>query len=360
MRNASVKSGLFDSSANETFTGMFDQQMALKVASGSSALTDAVVRQLSRNLPHAPDATTPSPARGTPASAASDAAATATTPAAASAPETAATPTSPPTPPPPLSRAALAAAAAAAASAARCDWFGDDDADTDADSSGAMPEATRAADLASALGAAPSGGLPSISAWTPAAAAAGGAVVPGAATTGAAGVQAGAGSPATALSAASADPRRAAFVARLGNHARVAQQLTGIPAHFILGQAALETGWGQHEMRASDGSASHNFFGIKAGSDWSGRTVDVATTEFENGVGRRVIQRFRAYGSDAEGFRDWARLIAGNPRYAGVVRHGRTAAGFAQGLQQAGYATDPAYGAKLMHTISSLAPGTRT
>ena len=52
-----------------------------------------------------------------------------------------------------------------------------------------------------------------------------------------------------------------AFQDRLGVHADEASRATGIPAKFMLGQAALETGWGKKEIIASDGSASHNLFG---------------------------------------------------------------------------------------------------
>jgi flagellar protein FlgJ len=38
---------------------------------------------------------------------------------------------------------------------------------------------------------------------------------------------------------------------------------TGIPAKFMLGQAALESGWGKREIKGRDGSNSHNLFGIK-------------------------------------------------------------------------------------------------
>jgi flagellar protein FlgJ len=126
----------------------------------------------------------------------------------------------------------------------------------------------------------------------------------------------------------------------------------------VLAQAALESGWGQREIRAPAGLPTYNLFGIKAGSGWSGRTVDVATTEYDNGVAKTVVQKFRAYNNYSEAFRDWAQLIGGNKRYAEVVHSGRagdSAAGYANGLARAGYATDPEYGAKLARVIGSLA-----
>jgi flagellar protein FlgJ len=108
-------------------------------------------------------------------------------------------------------------------------------------------------------------------------------------------------------------------------------------------------------MRDAAGRSSHNLFGIKAGANWRGRTVEVVTTEYENGVARKVIEKFRAYDSYADAFRDWAGLMMSNPRYAQVLRAGRDAEGFARGLQQAGYATDPQYGAKLARAIAATA-----
>ena len=71
------------------------------------------------------------------------------------------------------------------------------------------------------------------------------------------------------------------------------------------------------------------------------------------GVARKVVQKFRAYGSYAESFADYASLMKNNPRYAGVVSAGADAQGFAQGLQKAGYATDPAYASKLTKVIAT-------
>lgn len=145
------------------------------------------------------------------------------------------------------------------------------------------------------------------------------------------------------------------FVLRHWDHALAAERQTGIAAKFIVGQAALESGWGRHEMRDATGRPSHNLFGIKAGPNWRGRTVDVLTTEYENGVEKKVVEKFRAYDSYGEAFRDWAQLMASNPRYAAVLRAGRDAHGFAHGLQRAGYATDPQYGAKLARVIGTAA-----
>lgn len=143
-----------------------------------------------------------------------------------------------------------------------------------------------------------------------------------------------------------------AFRERLAGHAEEASRSTGIPAKFMLAQAALETGWGKKEILAADGSASHNLFGIKAGNGWKGRVVEAVTTEYVDGVPQKRVEKFRAYDSYADSFRDYAKLLRSNPRYESVLANAADVAGFAQGLQRAGYATDPNYAAKLTSIIT--------
>jgi peptidoglycan hydrolase FlgJ len=146
-------------------------------------------------------------------------------------------------------------------------------------------------------------------------------------------------------------PHVRAFQDKLGSHADEASKSTGIPAKFMLGQAALESGWGRREIKGRDGTNSHNLFGIKAGPDWKGKTVQAVTTEYVNGVAQRKVERFRAYDTYADSFKDYARLLSSNPRYEKVLASAGDATKFAQGLQRAGYATDPHYAAKLTSII---------
>jgi peptidoglycan hydrolase FlgJ len=143
----------------------------------------------------------------------------------------------------------------------------------------------------------------------------------------------------------------AAFIQAHTDAAAAAEKATGIPARFMIAQAAHETGWGRKEIRNSDGSNSYNLFGIKAGPNWKGATTDVTTTEYIGGKAHKVTQTFRAYSSFAESFADYASTMKNSPRYAAVVASGADANGFARGLQKAGYATDPAYAAKLTRMI---------
>jgi len=143
----------------------------------------------------------------------------------------------------------------------------------------------------------------------------------------------------------------AAFIQEHTESAAAAEKATGIPARFMIAQAAHETGWGRKEIRNGDGSTSFNLFGIKAGPNWKGATTDITTTEYIGGKAHKVTQTFRSYSSYAESFADYANTMKNSPRYAAVVAAGTDASGFAKGLQRAGYATDPSYAAKLAKMI---------
>ena len=147
----------------------------------------------------------------------------------------------------------------------------------------------------------------------------------------------------------------ARFMDKLTAPAQAASRRTGVPAELILAQAALETGWGRHEIAKADGGNSHNLFGIKAGSSWRGPTTDVTTHEYINGKRTRIVDSFRVYGSFEEAFTDYANLIGNNPRYAAVTTAG-SAEQAARALQAGGYATDPAYADKLISIMNTMGP----
>lgn len=144
------------------------------------------------------------------------------------------------------------------------------------------------------------------------------------------------------------------FVSRMMPHAVQASQNSGVPMQLMLGQAALESGWGKREIKMADGSNSHNLFGIKAGAGWNGKTTEVMTTEYKDGVAHRQVEKFRAYPSYAEAFQDYANMMSGNPRYANVLQQVGDVAGMAQAVQEAGYATDPKYADKLARVMGQM------
>jgi flagellar protein FlgJ len=146
-------------------------------------------------------------------------------------------------------------------------------------------------------------------------------------------------------------PHVRSFRQKLSAEAEEAARATGIPAKFMLGQAALESGWGKREIRMADGSGSHNLFGIKAGPGWKGKVATAVTTEYVNGKPHTRVEKFRAYDSYAAAFKDYGNMLSNNPRYQKVLASAGDASSFAHGLQQAGYATDPHYAAKLSRII---------
>jgi flagellar protein FlgJ len=145
------------------------------------------------------------------------------------------------------------------------------------------------------------------------------------------------------------------FLTPLVAPAQAASRRTGVPAELILAQAALETGWGRHQIHTADGRNSHNLFGIKAGSRWQGPTAEVMTHEYLNGRRTRLQDRFRVYDSYEAAFTDYGRLLSGSRRYA-AVSTAPTAEQAARELQAGGYATDPAYADKLIKIMGRFGP----
>jgi peptidoglycan hydrolase FlgJ len=146
------------------------------------------------------------------------------------------------------------------------------------------------------------------------------------------------------------------FKNRMAQHAEEASRATGVPAHLMLGQAALESGWGKRELKGIDGTPSNNLFGIKATGNWDGKVIEATTTEYIHGVKQKRIEKFRAYDSYADSFKDFANMMSSNPRYEKVMANLDDVNGYAHAMQKAGYATDPHYAAKLASVIQKVAP----
>lgn len=147
--------------------------------------------------------------------------------------------------------------------------------------------------------------------------------------------------------AAVAGEGQQAFLATIAPWARQAAQSLGVSTELVAAHAALESGWGQRPLRDASGQPSHNLFGIKAQPGWQGDHTETLTTEYENGVAVKKTEKFRSYPDYASAFGDYARLLQDNPRYRAALNTGSDAQAFAQALARGGYATDPAYAAKL-------------
>ena len=142
------------------------------------------------------------------------------------------------------------------------------------------------------------------------------------------------------------------FVADLWPHAEQAAKALGTEPEVLLAQAALETGWGQHVIPRANGSSSHNLFGIKANTQWTGEHAVVTTIEFDQGVMQRLQARFRAYDSPAASVQDYVEFLKQNPRYISMLKKSHDSQAYAEALQQSGYATDPEYAAKIMGILN--------
>jgi flagellar protein FlgJ len=142
------------------------------------------------------------------------------------------------------------------------------------------------------------------------------------------------------------------FVNRVLPSATAAARALGVSRDALIAQAALETNWGRQVPAGAAGS-SYNLFGIKAGDRWDGRRVFKDTLEYTGGVPERRREPFRAYDSIAHGFQDYVAFVSGHDRYAEALRQGSDPVRYVSALQGAGYATDPAYSAKIAAVLRS-------
>lgn len=115
---------------------------------------------------------------------------------------------------------------------------------------------------------------------------------------------------------------------------------TGVPASITLAQGLVESGAGLSSLAVK----GNNHFGIKCHNDWNGRKM------FKDDDARREC--FRVYGDASESFRDHSDFLRFRDRYKFLFDLKPTDyKAWALGLKRAGYATDPAYSAKLIKQI---------
>ena len=137
------------------------------------------------------------------------------------------------------------------------------------------------------------------------------------------------------------------FVSTLWPIAQKVADDMGVEAKAIMAQAALETGWGKHIIHQSNGDNSHNLFGIKADRRWSGEVAKVSTLEYKNGLAKKEVAPFRVYDSYESSLKDYGRFVKDSERYQSAISNGKSIKGYSEGLQNAGYATDPNYAKKI-------------
>lgn len=161
-----------------------------------------------------------------------------------------------------------------------------------------------------------------------------------------------------AAAAAAAAPSRfnnaAEFTAAMLPMAEKAAARLGVDPHYLVAQAALETGWGKSIIRNGDGSSSNNLFGIKTHGQWQGDSANVLTSEYRDGVRQQERASFRSYDSFEHSFNDYVDFLHRNGRYAQALKRTESGDVFFRELQAAGYATDPAYASKVSQIARKL------
>jgi len=153
--------------------------------------------------------------------------------------------------------------------------------------------------------------------------------------------------------AALSAPKR--FVSAVLPAIRAAAGALGVSPLGMLAQAALETGWGQRMPKSANGASSLNLFGIKADGGWDGPKATTTTVEISGGVAKPQRASFRVYDSIEQSVGDFANLLGNSPRYRAAITAGGSAIAYVAGIGRSGYASDPAYAAKLTNIMNSKA-----
>jgi flagellar protein FlgJ len=144
------------------------------------------------------------------------------------------------------------------------------------------------------------------------------------------------------------------FVSALIKPAQKVQQKLGVPFEVVIAQAALETGWGQKIIKDQHGDSSNNLFNIKADSRWAGDKVTKDTLEFEQGAMIKKAEPFRMYQTLSDSVDDYIHFLSNSERYQDALQKSNNVEHFLQGLQKAGYATDPQYADKIIGTLKTV------
>lgn len=153
-----------------------------------------------------------------------------------------------------------------------------------------------------------------------------------------------AASPATSVAAAKS------FASRLMPLLSTAAAELHTSPRVLLGQAALETGWGQHVPQTESGSSSHNLFGVKADPSWGGSVANASTREFLHAQWQTTQANFRAYPNIEAAVKDFVHVVG---QVLSGIGHGAasTASEWGRLLEKGGYATDPGYVSKLKSVV---------
>ena len=135
------------------------------------------------------------------------------------------------------------------------------------------------------------------------------------------------------------------FIMAVAPGARESQRKTGVPASVTLAQAILESDWGRSKLTRE----ANNLFGIKAlRGPGSAGVYEIETWEVHDGEDVTVLAAFKAYTALADSIVDHGFWFHDNRRYRQALEVRDDPRAFAYAINEAGYATDPAYAPKLI------------
>lgn len=133
---------------------------------------------------------------------------------------------------------------------------------------------------------------------------------------------------------------KADYIQKYADHAVREMHATGIPASITLAQGMLESSYGNSPLA----KYAKNHFGIKCHKEWTGPTF-IQDDDEKN-------ECFRKYYSEYDSYRDHSEFLMTRERYAFLFELKSTDyKGWARGLKQAGYATNPKYADMLIKLI---------
>ncbi len=114
----------------------------------------------------------------------------------------------------------------------------------------------------------------------------------------------------------------------------------------IIAQAILESGWG----RSGLASKYHNYFGLKCGGSWTGKSVNMRTSEeYEVGVHTQIRDNFRVFDDMENGVKGYFDFI-NYSRYANL-KGVTDPESYLKNIKNDGYATSSKYVENLMKVI---------
>lgn len=97
------------------------------------------------------------------------------------------------------------------------------------------------------------------------------------------------------------------FIKSIAEYVKKYASAYGIAVHSpIIAQAVLESGWGESKLA----SVYHNYFGLKCGTTWTGKSVNLSTMEeYTPGTLTQIKDNFRVYDNMEEGVKGYFDFI---------------------------------------------------